>query len=121
MLLAAPLMWLTVHVQSAAAIYAIIFFAQILLFLNNGPINAALVSCSRPLLRALTMGLNVLIIHSLGDAISPPIIGLIGQETSLGRAIELNAAPVLLGGIVLAVGGAWLGRRGTPAPSPSAV
>jgi len=47
------------------------------------------------------MGFNVLLIHLLGDAISPPIIGTLADRATLELAIELNALPVLLGGAAL--------------------
>ena len=119
LLLAAPFMIAAATTRSPALIFVWMFAAQALLFLNNGPINAAIVSCVSPALRAFTMGLNTLLIHLLGDAISPPVIGLIGRLSSLGRAIELNAIPVVIGGMVLVIGAAALGRRAAaPAPDP---
>ena len=83
---------------------AFIFVAQFMLFLISGPINNAIVSCVGPDFRAFAMGLNVLFIHLLGDAISPPLIGAIADRGTLAQAIELNALPVLLGGAVLIFG-----------------
>jgi len=57
-----------------------------------------------PLFRSFAVGLSVLAYHLLGDAISPPIIGWIGDRSSLALAIALNAIPVALGGLVLVVG-----------------
>jgi hypothetical protein len=61
------------------------------------------------------VGINTLLLHLLGDAASPPIIGAISDASSLGHAIELNAIPVLVGGLVL-----LLGRKAFTAPAPSA-
>jgi MFS transporter, Spinster family, sphingosine-1-phosphate transporter len=47
------------------------------------------------------MGLNVLFIHMLGDALSPTAIGKLADMRSLGFAIEVNAVPVILGGLAL--------------------
>jgi predicted MFS family arabinose efflux permease len=119
LLLAAPLMVAAVHMGTNAALFALVFLAQVLLFLNSGPINAALVTSVPPGSRALAMGLNTLLIHLLGDALSPPLIGWVADRSTYARAIELNAVPVLLGGLVLGVG-AWriVGRvRGPPAPA----
>lgn len=104
LLLAAPFMYAAVQVDAAWAIFGLIFVAQFMLFLNSGPINNAIVSCVGPDFRAFAMGLNVLFIHLLGDAISPPLIGAIADRSTLERAIELNAIPVLLGGAVLIIG-----------------
>lgn len=106
----APFMFLAANARSAPAILALVFVAQLLLFLNSGPINAAIVNCVSPAMRGFAMGLNTLIIHLLGDAISPPLIGAIGKRFSLERAIEVNALPVVMGGIVLLVGTRFLRR-----------
>jgi len=84
-----------------------------LVFLNNGPLNAAIVSAVPPLFRSFAVGLSVLAYHALGDAISPPIIGWLGDRLSLGHAIALNAIPVFLGGLLLVVGARLL--HGPPA------
>jgi MFS family permease len=105
LLLAAPLMFLSVQLHSAPAMFAVIFLAQFLIFLNSGPINAAIVNGVPPAFRAFAMGLNVLFIHMLGDAISPTAIGKVADLSSLGFAIELNAIPVLLGGLALLMAG----------------
>jgi MFS family permease len=105
LILAAPLMYLAVQVHALVPMLAVIFLAQFLIFLNSGPINAAIVNGVPPAFRAFAMGLNVLFIHMLGDAISPTAIGKLADVASLGFAIELNAVPVLLGGLALLVAG----------------
>jgi sugar phosphate permease len=98
-------MVLAARLPSLEMMFAAVAVAQFLIFLNSGPINAAIVNCVPPTFRAFAMGLNVLCIHLLGDAISPPIIGWVADEAnSLGFAIELNAVPVLLGGLALLLG-----------------
>jgi MFS family permease len=104
MLLAAPFMVVTARATSIPVIFAAAFMAMLLVFLNNGPLNAAIVSAVPPLFRSFAVGLSVLCYHLLGDAISPPIIGWLGDKMSLGAAIALNAIPVLLGGLVLMIG-----------------
>jgi len=105
LLLAAPCMFVAVKLQDSTATFAAIFLAQFLIFLNSGPINAAIVNCVPAAFRAFAMGLNVLCIHLLGDALSPTLIGKLADVASLGFAIELNALPVLLGGVALLVAG----------------
>lgn len=104
MLLAAPFMVWTARAGSVPVILAAAFVAMFLVFLNNGPLNNAIVSAVPPLFRSFAVGLSVLAYHLLGDAISPPIIGWVGDRLSLGTAIALNAIPVALGGVVLMVG-----------------
>ena len=104
MLLAAPFMVWTARAGSIPLILGAAFVAMFLVFLNNGPLNNAIVSSVPPLFRSFAVGLSVLAYHLLGDAISPPIIGWIGDRSSLALAIALNAIPVALGGLVLVVG-----------------
>ncbi len=119
MLLAAPCMYIAVNLESQVATFAVIGVAQFLLFLNSGPINAAIVNCVQPAFRAFAMGLNVLCIHLLGDAISPTLIGHIADLADLTTAIELNAAPVLLGGVALLIA-ARLFHQAAPVPPQGA-
>ena len=111
MLLAAPFMVWTAYAASVPIIFAAAFIAMFLVFLNNGPLNNAIVSAVPPLFRSFAVGLSVLCYHALGDAISPPIIGLLGDRLSLGTAIALNAIPVAVGA---------LADRGRPALARSA-
>ena len=113
LLLAAPCMYLAVNLKDTTLTFAAIGVAQFLIFLNSGPINAAIVNCVPPAFRAFAMGLNVLCIHMLGDAISPTLIGQIADMASLHTAIAINAVPVLLGGLALLLG-AKLFREATP-------
>jgi MFS family permease len=57
--------------------WTFIFLACFCLFFNTGPTNTILANVTHPSVRASAFALNILIIHGLGDAISPPIIGLI--------------------------------------------
>jgi MFS family permease len=113
MLVAAPFMVWTAYARSVPLIFAASFVAMLLVFLNNGPLNNAIVSAVPPLFRSFAVGLSVLCYHALGDAISPPIIGWIGDRSSLGTAIALNAIPVFVGGVLLIVGARLL--HGPPA------
>jgi hypothetical protein len=98
-------MVLSMKVSAHTPMFAIIFLAQFLIFLNSGPINAAIVNGVPPAFRAFAMGLNVLFIHMLGDALSPTVIGKLADVSSLAFAIQVNAIPVLLGGLALLMAG----------------
>lgn len=116
LIICAPFMIVMATVKLPVGIYAAAFAAQFFLFLNSGPINAAIVNCVGPSFRAFAMGLNVLLIHLLGDALSPTVIGFISQRSSLALAIILNAVPVVLGGLVLFVGAYQQATRPSPRP-----
>ena len=51
------------------------------LFFNTGPTNTILANVTHPLLRAPGFALNILVIHLLGDAVSPPIMAAIAAST----------------------------------------
>ncbi len=51
------------------------FIAMILIFVPLGPISASLVALSSRRIRSMAFAVNIFIIHALGDAISPALIG----------------------------------------------
>ncbi len=106
--LSAPIIFAVAWIHDPTFIFALTFVAQFLIFLNTGPLNAAIVNCVAPAFRAFAMGINVLLFHLLGDALSPTVIGAIAKRSSLAVAIEVNATPVLVGGLVLLLGAKWL-------------
>ncbi len=111
--LAAPFVFLAARVSDSTAIYILSFVAQFLIFLNTGPLNAAIVNCVTPAFRAFAMGINVLLFHLLGDALSPTVIGAIAKRFSIAVAIEVNSLPVLAGGLVLLLGPTLIARTAT--------
>ncbi len=119
---AAPLMYLAASARSVGVILAAIAAAQFLIFLNNGPLNAAIVNTVPAGFRAFAMGLNTLLIHLLGDVPSPILIGAISDRSSLATAIQANAVPVLVGGAILLAFAGVTGRvmaAQQPAPTRS--
>ncbi len=76
------------------------------LFLNNGPLNAAMVNVLPANVRARGVGLHTTTIHLLGDACSPILIGAASDAVGL-------RVPVLLTGLLASLAGALLllGRR----------
>jgi MFS family permease len=58
-----------------------VFLAIFFLFINTGPSNTILANVTRPEVRASAFALNILIIHALGDAISPPLLGAIAGRS----------------------------------------
>jgi sugar phosphate permease len=60
-----------------------IFVAEFLLFLNTGPLNAAVVNSVGANIRARAVAVNLFVIHLLGDAFSPRLIGHISDHSNL--------------------------------------
>lgn len=66
---------------------ALLFIAELLLFLNMGPLNAIIVNVSEPHARSMAFAANMLVIHALGDAVSPAVIGLWSDRFGLRPAL----------------------------------
>lgn len=116
LLFGAPLVALTAAFGSLPPALAAAFACELLLFLNTGPLNAALVGCVPAGVRATAVAVNVFFIHALGDAISPLVMGGISDAVADalgggpdGLAAGLRVA-VALSAIPVAVGGGWLLR-----------
>jgi hypothetical protein len=114
-----PIACLTPFVPSLPLCFAFAFFAQLAIFVNTGPLNTALVDAAPPAVRELGVGLNVLIIHLLGDAISPPLLGALADALrhhgvapprAASVAVAAIALPLALGAVVLWRGGDKLRR-----------
>ncbi|HVX61971.1 MAG TPA: MFS transporter [Pirellulales bacterium] len=57
-----------------------IFLAEFCLFFNTGPTNTILANVTHPSVRSTAYALNILIIHLLGDAASPTLIGALSDR-----------------------------------------
>jgi len=101
LLLGAPLALAMPYLPDARLIFACAFAAEVLLFLNTGPLNAALVASIPAGLRASAVALNVLLIHLLGDALSPWLLGEVSESAGLAQAVALTAMPIAIGGAAL--------------------
>ena len=101
LLLGAPFALAMPLMPNTTAVFACAFVAEFLLFLNTGPLNAALVACVPARLRARSMAINVFFIHMLGDALSPALIGEVSEVRGLSFAIALTSLPVAVSGFVL--------------------
>lgn len=76
------------------------FLAQFFMWFYNGPVNAILVNCTSPELRARAFSLSILSIHLFGDAISPTIVGAVSDAANLPLAMALVPAMLALGALV---------------------
>jgi predicted MFS family arabinose efflux permease len=85
----------------------LIFAAEVLIFLNTGPLNAVIADVSAPAVRATAYAVNIFVIHALGDAISPAIVGAISDRLDLPTALWV--APV---GLLAAAAFCFWGMRG---------
>lgn len=95
-LIAAPLVWLALTTESNLWYWISMIAAQLCLWLSVGPVNAAIINLSAPSVRATAFALSILTIHLLGDAISPPLIGLLSGIRSLESAMTIVPASIAL-------------------------
>src|SRR5260370_14815288 len=96
-----------------------IFLACFCLFFNTGPTNTILANVTHPGMRATGFALNILVIHLLGDVISPLAIGAITDafDNNMNVAFLLVSATILLGGILWLWGARYLARDTALAPT----
>ena len=91
--------------------WVLVFFVVFFLFFNTGPANAALANVTPSANRATAFALNIFIIHLLGDAISPPLIGWIAGETrSMNFAFLVVSAMMVVAAACWLMGARTLGR-----------
>lgn len=87
-----------------------LFGTLFLLFLNTGPLNAAMVNALPTHLREKAFGVNTFCIHALGDVLSPVLIGIASDRIGLRGPVLVTALLLSLSGVVLLRGRGALGR-----------
>ncbi len=78
--------------------------AIFLIFLGTGPVNAATVNAVRPEIRATALAGQLLVIHALGDAISPRIIGAVSDRSTLNLGLGSTLITLVLASIIFFIG-----------------
>ena len=109
-LVAAPLTFLSLTVAAPSLYYPAIVVAELLLFMSTGPINSAIANLVSPAERASAFALSMFVIHLLGDVPSPWLIGRLSDLTSLGKAVLIVPAAVVISGIVWLIAARVCGR-----------
>jgi len=88
--------------------WVLMFIAIFFLFFNTGPSNTALANVTPPAVRATAFALNIFIIHALGDALAPPLIGAVADHTNMNIAFMVVSATMLLAGVLWLAGMKYL-------------
>jgi MFS family permease len=78
--------------------------AIFLIFLGSGPVNAATVNAVPASVRATALAGQLLLIHALGDASSPTIIGAISDRSNLAVGLGSTLIALLLASAIFFVG-----------------
>ena len=87
-----------------------LFAAEFFLFLNTGPLNAAIVNSVSGPVRATAVSINLFCIHMFGDTFSPQIIGAISDRThNLRLGLGATLLSLVVSCIIL-----WVGARHAP-------
>lgn len=117
--LSAPFIVVLTQLGWLPGLLAAAFVAMVLLFLNTGPLNAALVGCVPSTLRGTAFAANIFCIHAFGDGISRTLIGVVSDRAGtyfgdaaagLNFAVATTALPVVVGGLVLLRGARQIAR-----------
>lgn len=99
MLLAVPA-WIAMLYVPFPWAWILLATAVFLIFFNTGPANTALANVTHPSIRASAFALNILIIHALGDLISPFVMGAIADATNMNVAFMSVSVMLLIGGLL---------------------
>lgn len=97
--------------------WVFIFLAVFCLFFNTGPTNTILANVTHPAMRATAFAVNIFVIHSLGDVISPLIIGLISDKYNMNVAFLVVGVMFLVSAAFWLMGARYLARDTELAPS----
>jgi MFS family permease len=98
--------------------WILVFLACFCLFFNTGPTNTILANVTHPAMRASAFALNILIIHALGDVISPLAIGAITDASGgdMDLAFLVVSAMIFVGGLLWLWGARYLEQDTKMAP-----
>lgn len=77
------------------------FLAEFFLFLNTGPLNTAIVNSVAAPIRATAISVNLFVIHLLGDAFSPTLIGKISDASNLRIGLGITLITLAISGLIL--------------------
>jgi len=88
------------------ASYAVpaLFVAEFFLFLNTGPLNAAIVNAVSSPVRATAISFNLFCIHCFGDTFSPTIIGAISDRSNLRVGLGATLVFLVISATILRTG-----------------
>jgi sugar phosphate permease len=106
-----PAMVVALYVAGPPMMPAIVI-AEFLLLMNTGPLNAAVVNSVSATIRSSAIGVNLIVIHLLGDAFSPPLMGYISDRSSLPTAFIAAIVATALSALLLFYGMRYAPRLG---------
>ncbi len=97
---AVPLFYLWFHVHTPVALWGIMALTEFLLFIPPGPANTLLLNVTEPAVRGVGVALNIVLMHLLGEMLSPAIIGFFADRANMTRGIEVAAWAIGVSGLL---------------------
>jgi MFS family permease len=98
-----PAMWIALYTTGNRMLAGIVV-AEFLLLINTSPLNAALINSVGAHVRATAIAVNIFMIHLLGDASSPWLIGYLSDRHSLGAGLSATIVAIALSATILFYG-----------------
>lgn len=99
-----PLACLALYLPSLPAVVAALLACEICVFLNMGPLNAVIVAVTEPKIRSMAFAANIFVIHALGDAASPTLVGLISDQAGLRAGLVFASVWLGIAGVLSLMG-----------------
>ncbi|HUK63163.1 MAG TPA: MFS transporter, partial [Dongiaceae bacterium] len=99
-----PFTLLALLSPTPAIFWPSMFVTLALLFLNTGPLNAAMANVLPASVRGIGFAVNTAAIHVLGDGASPKLIGMASDRFGLAMPVLITGSILVLAGIVLLAG-----------------
>src|SRR5436853_7805328 len=93
-------MWIALFTSGRTMVVGI-FFAEFLLLLNTGPLNAAIINSVGAQVRAMALAVNIFIFHLFGDVPSASLIGYLSDQYSLQLAFIAPVITITLSSAIL--------------------
>jgi len=100
MLLAIPFSWMAFTAREPRIFLASLLVAEFMVFLSTGPINVVIVTVVPVAIRATAMAVSIFVIHLLGDAAAPLVIGAVSDHVGLSNAVLIMPVVVALSGAI---------------------
>ncbi len=107
MLLAIPVAWIALVAQAPRVYTGALLAAEFLVFLSTGPINVVIVSVVPVAMRATAMAGSIFVIHLLGDAAAPWVVGALSDRLGLPTAVLIMPLAIAVSGAIWTAA-AWI-------------
>jgi len=99
-----PFTFLAVLAPQPAVFWPAMFVTLLLVFVNIGPLNAAMANVLPAELRARGFAVTTLLMHLLGDAASPWLIGAASDQIGLRTPVLVTGCLLAAAGLILLAG-----------------